>query len=96
MRLFNLLSTALAVPVANADSGAPCTTTLRIFPQMDLSPTKTVFLTTVSAVNAVACEGCVLKTEYFPLGPGPVVIKTTTITVATTTEYGFRCQPTPA
>ncbi|KAK6342788.1 hypothetical protein TWF718_008175 [Orbilia javanica] len=73
MRLSDFLRTALAVPVAGAIAPAPqCTTVLRVAPHLDLSPTKTVYQTTVTAYNRVDCDGCVLKTEYLPFGPGPV------------------------
>ncbi|KAK6533023.1 hypothetical protein TWF281_007185 [Arthrobotrys megalospora] len=97
MRLSDLLRTALAVPVVGAiKPSAPCTTVIRVAPHMDLSPTKTVYLTTVTAYNRVDCAGCVLKTEVLPFGPGPVVIRTATTTVPATTEYAFKCKPTPA
>ncbi|RVD82771.1 uncharacterized protein DFL_007185 [Arthrobotrys flagrans] len=95
--LLSITGTALAVPVASAVEPAPqCTTVLRIAPHFDLSPTQTVYQTTVTAYNRVDCDGCVLKTEYLPWGPGPVVIRTATATVGTTTEYAFQCKPTPA
>ncbi|KAK6504117.1 hypothetical protein TWF506_002328 [Arthrobotrys conoides] len=94
--LLSLAGTALAVPVANAVDSAPCTTVIRVAPHFDLSPTLTVYQTTVTAYSAVECDGCVLKTEVLPWGPGPVVIRTATATVGTTTEYAFQCQPTPA
>ncbi|KAK6505492.1 hypothetical protein TWF481_007389 [Arthrobotrys musiformis] len=94
--LLSLAATALAVPVANAAESAPCTTVLRIAPHFDLSPTQTVYQTTVTAYNRVDCAGCVLETQYLPWGHGPVVIRTATTTVGTTTEYAFQCEPTSA
>ncbi|EGX49716.1 hypothetical protein AOL_s00078g205 [Orbilia oligospora ATCC 24927] len=94
--LLSLAGTALAVPVANAAESAPCTTVIRVAPHFDLSPTRTIYKNTVTVSSPVDCNGCVLKTETFNFGPGPVVFRTATATVGTTTEYDFQCKPTLA
>ncbi|EPS38847.1 hypothetical protein H072_7362 [Dactylellina haptotyla CBS 200.50] len=90
--VLSLAGSALALPAVVPQ----CTTTLRMFPKMDLSPTKTVYATTVTNFARVECDGCVLKTEFLPFGPGPVIPggKTATVTVDATTELAYQCKPT--
>ncbi|EPS40955.1 hypothetical protein H072_5106 [Dactylellina haptotyla CBS 200.50] len=95
MRFFDFISSALALPAADAAPASQCTSTLRYLPTMNLSPTETVYLTTVTRVSHVDCSGCAAVTAVpVPLGPGPVVFKTTTTTVKATTTVNFSCLPT--
>ncbi|KAF3919763.1 hypothetical protein ABW20_dc0108334 [Dactylellina cionopaga] len=90
-----LAGSVLALPAASViNPPAQCTTTIGVAPHMDLSPTKTIYATTVTAYNRVECNGCVLKTTLLHFGPGPVVFRTATATVATTTEWALKCKPT--
>ncbi len=53
----------------------PCTTTLTKFPQFNLDPTTTVYLSTETETSSVDCGGCsvvAVTTRY--LGPGPVCL----------------------
>ncbi|KAF3906713.1 hypothetical protein AA313_de0200062 [Arthrobotrys entomopaga] len=74
---------------------AKCTTVVHLAAQpFDLSPTETVFANTVTAERTIDCNGCEIRTSQIFMGHGPVVQKTTTITLPAKTEAAFKCAAT--
>ncbi|KAH6880378.1 hypothetical protein B0T10DRAFT_551613 [Thelonectria olida] len=66
--------------IRNSDT---CPTTIHILPPMTAGPTRTVWTTTSTQTVTIDCGGCTTySVSYVHLGPGPVVIYTTTTTVA--------------
>ncbi|KAK6541088.1 hypothetical protein TWF694_008464 [Orbilia ellipsospora] len=97
--VLSLVGSALALPAATTTTTAAaapsqCTTTLRIFPTMNLSPTSTVYKKTITVNEFVQCSGCSLAVSTQFLGVGPVVFHTTTITVPKSTTTAYKCIPT--
>ncbi|KAK6526486.1 hypothetical protein TWF694_005071 [Orbilia ellipsospora] len=73
---------------------AKCTTVVNVAQQFDLSPTETVYANTVAAERTIECNGCEIRTTHIFMGHGPVVQKTTTITLPAKTEVAFKCAAT--
>ena len=79
--------------VSSTPAASPCTTTIFRATPLDLSPTSTAYPRTITKISHVDCGGCALQTIN-PIGLGPEVIYTTTITAATAlTQTALRCSP---
>lgn len=66
-----------------ATSPSACTTVIPILPSWTWGPTRTIWTTTTTATKDVDCGRCTaIARTYFPFGVPPVVIFTTTTTVA--------------
>ncbi|KAM3515920.1 hypothetical protein MY11210_000460 [Beauveria gryllotalpidicola] len=87
--------TALATPIDARDE--TCTTTVMRAAQYTWGPTDTVWTSTTTATEEVDCHGCdAVQTAYWPMGPGPVVFFSTTVTAATpSTATTLVCRSTP-
>ncbi|KAK5993969.1 hypothetical protein PT974_07407 [Cladobotryum mycophilum] len=72
-----------------------CTTTIESFAAFTHGPTRTIWTTTATSTSLVDCHGCdTLATSYAHFGPGPVVMFSTTITVAEPSiTTVFQCGP---
>ncbi|QPH04694.1 hypothetical protein C2857_001904 [Epichloe festucae Fl1] len=60
-----------------------CTKTIFGIPPWTAGPTRTIWTTTTTSTKYVDCGGCTaVARSYLPLGPGPVLLFTTTVTAA--------------
>lgn len=60
-----------------------CTKTIFGIPPWTTGPTRTIWTTTTTSTKYVDCGGCTAVAKSFlPLGPGPVLLFTTTVTAA--------------
>ncbi|KAH7322938.1 hypothetical protein B0I35DRAFT_476833 [Stachybotrys elegans] len=88
--------TPAAAAAAAPDDG--CTSTLVLLPSLTNGPTKTVYARTRTSTATVECGSCVaVQTDHLPLGPGPVVFYTTTVTARrATVETAYVCSDAEA
>ncbi|MCJ1464622.1 hypothetical protein MMC07_003235 [Pseudocyphellaria aurata] len=76
-------------------SASACTTTIRTFGALDLSPTTTVYAKTKTALSKVNCGGCSLRVQNIA-GLGPVRPEpTATVYKRKTTTTKIVCVHTP-
>lgn len=61
-----------AVPEPQGGPIEPCTSTLTRFVQFDLSPTETIYVSTVTSIASLDCAGCGVLDIRQIGGPGPV------------------------
>ncbi|KJZ79448.1 hypothetical protein HIM_00917 [Hirsutella minnesotensis 3608] len=70
--------------VVEQPAASHCTTTVAVLPHFTAGPVKTVWTSTETAIRIMDCGACdAVDLRYIPLGPGPVVFFTTTVTAAT-------------